>query len=165
MVQTCLGLGFQVLSSLPYPVTWSPVYPNHWPWLCFDSNYFDDLGLFFQVWIPGFAVFIPIWFWNVHTYFYLAKTYSFLKISYLRTSLHACFSLPFWNGLSLYFLDFNERKCSLHKCHNLKKFHEKKHQVKWQLCLQFISERLATVLSSSKFFTLAFSSLLLISYF
>ena len=104
MVQTCLGLGFQVLSSLPYTVTWSPVYPNRWPWLCFDSDYFDDVGLFFQVWIPGFAVFIPIWFWKVRTCFYLAKMYSFLKISYLRTNLHASFSLPFWNGLSLYFL-------------------------------------------------------------
>ena len=64
VVQTCFGLDFQVLSSLPYPVTWSPVYPNHWPWLCFDSDYFDALSLFFQVWIPGFAVFIPIWFWR-----------------------------------------------------------------------------------------------------
>ena len=75
-------------------------------------------------------------------------------------------SLPFWKGLSVFSSDINERKCSLHKCYYLKKFHEKKHQVKWQLSLQFLSERFATLLSSSKFFTFAFSSsFLLISYF
>ena len=36
---------------------------------------------------------------------------------------------------SVFSSDFNERKCSLHKCYNLKKFHEKKYQVKWQLSL------------------------------
>lgn len=73
-----LGLVFRAYPAFPTPVSRSPVHPNSWHWLCFDSDYFDALCLFFQVWISGFAVFIPVWFSKVLTRFYLDKMYTYL---------------------------------------------------------------------------------------
>lgn len=98
------------------------------------------------------------WFCCFHSYMILKGTHMFLPSQDVLISKNTlpenqftCMFLPTflkWPQ-SVFSSDFNEGKCSLHKCYNLKKFHEKKHQVKWQLSLQFLSERLATLLLSS----------------